>query len=108
MLTRFWPAVDDWPPVRETIVRHSGISKAEVMAALARLRLGEAPEAVLDERFVDAFAIAGTAAECLAAAARFQGAGVNELVLTFAGSRAEADMEYFGDAAAALPAYGLG
>jgi 5,10-methylenetetrahydromethanopterin reductase len=94
MLARFWPIGDDWPPVRETIVRHSGISKAEVVAALDRLRRGEPAAALLDDRFVDAFAIAGTAADCLAAAARYRHAGVNELVLTFAGGQAEADMAY--------------
>jgi 5,10-methylenetetrahydromethanopterin reductase len=94
MLARFWPVGDDWPPLRETIVRHSGIAKAEVVAALDRLRRGEPAAALLDDRFVDAFAIAGTAADCLAAAGRYRRAGVNELVLTFAGGRPEADMAY--------------
>jgi 5,10-methylenetetrahydromethanopterin reductase len=96
MLARFWPVDDDWPPVRETIVRHSGIPKVEVVAALARLRRGEAAEAVLDDRFIDAFAIAGTAADYLAAATEYRCAGVDELALTFAGSQPEVDMAYLG------------
>src|SRR5205814_9151405 len=81
MLAAFWPVGSDWPELRETIVRHSGISKSEMIAALARLRRGEPPDRVLDDRFVEAFAIAGTAEECLATAARYGGDGVHELLL---------------------------
>ncbi len=48
----------------------------------------------LDERFVAAFALAGTAADCLDQARRYRQAGASELVLTFAGAQAETDMEY--------------
>ena len=98
MLARFWPAGDDWPPLRETIVRLAGIPKAEAVAALDRLRRGEQAAAVLDDRFIDAFAIAGTVADCLAAATGYRHAGVNELVLTFPGSQPEADMACFASA----------
>lgn len=96
MLTAFWPLGDDWPPLRDTIVRHSGIAKPEVIDALDRLRRGDSPAAVLDDRFIDAFAIAGTADDCLAAATRYRRAGVDELVLTFAGSQPAADMAHLG------------
>ncbi|HUB10618.1 MAG TPA: LLM class flavin-dependent oxidoreductase [Acetobacteraceae bacterium] len=101
MLARFWPAGDDWPPLRETIVRHSGISKTEVVDALARLRRGDPATDVLDDRFADAFAIAGTAAECLATAARFRRTGVSELALTFAGNQPATDMAYLAAAVGA-------
>jgi alkanesulfonate monooxygenase SsuD/methylene tetrahydromethanopterin reductase-like flavin-dependent oxidoreductase (luciferase family) len=101
MLTMFWPAGGEWPPIRDTIVRHSGIPKPAVVAALDRLRHGDAAEVVLDERFL-AFAIAGTAEDCLAQAARFRRAGVDELVLTFAGSQPAVDLAYFGSAVQAL------
>lgn len=100
MLTTFWPVGDDWPPLRDTIVRHSFIAKPEVVDALDRLRRGEHAAAVLDDRFVDAFAIAGTADDCLASAARYRRAGVDELVLTFAGNQPAADMAYLGAALA--------
>jgi 5,10-methylenetetrahydromethanopterin reductase len=87
MLNALWPSGEDWPAMRETIVRHSGIGKAEFVAALARLRAGEAAEAVLDDRFIAAFAIAGTAADCLSQAASYRRAGVHELALTFAGTQ---------------------
>jgi 5,10-methylenetetrahydromethanopterin reductase len=96
MLTAFWPVGDDWPPLRDTIVRHSGIAKPEVVDALERLRKGEHAAAILDDRFIDAFAIAGTAGDCLAAAARYRRAGVDELALTFAGSQPAADMAHLG------------
>lgn len=98
MLTQFWPAGESWPPLRNTIVRLTGIPKSEIVSALERLRRGEAAEAVLDERYLAAFAIAGTAEECLAQAAQFRRAGVDELVLTFAGAQVVADMSYFGEA----------
>lgn len=92
MLTAFWPADEDWPPLRDTIVECSGIPKAEVVAALDRLRRGEPAEAVLDDRFVAAFAVAGTAEDCLGQAGRYRRAGAAELVLTFAGPEPETGM----------------
>ena len=100
MLTAFWPVGGDWPELREIIVRHSGFSKSEMVTALARLRRGEPPDRVLDVRFVEAFAIAGTAEECLARAARYGGAGVHELVLTFVGAQAAEQMAHLGRALA--------
>ena len=46
----------------------------------------------LDARFVEAFAIAGTAEDALAQARRYREAGTSELVLTFVGTQPEADM----------------
>ncbi|HEX3537706.1 MAG TPA: LLM class flavin-dependent oxidoreductase [Stellaceae bacterium] len=98
MLARFWPTERAWPPLRDTILRHSGIPKPEFVAALDRLRHGDPAEAALDERFLAAFAVAGTAADCLARAANYRTAGVDELVLTFAGPQPAADMAYLGAA----------
>jgi hypothetical protein len=67
-------------------------------AWLHRLRGGETVEAVLDDRFIDAFAIAGTAEDCLARAANYRTAGVDELALTFAGAEPAAQIEYLGTA----------
>src|SRR5205814_7379170 len=98
MLAAFWPVGGDWPTLRETIVQHSGITKSEMVVALARLRRGEPPDRVLDDRFVEAFAIAGTAEECLAMASRYRLAGVGELVLTFVGMRPIEQMQHLGRA----------
>ena len=98
MLGAFWPARGTWPAAREAIVQRSGIPRAEFAATLARLRAGEAAPEVLDDRFVDAFAIAGTAEDCLARAADYRRAGASELALTFAGSQPETDIEYLASA----------
>ena len=99
-LKALWPAGTDWPALRETIVEQSGIPKPAFVAALDRLRRGEAADRVLDDRFVEAFAIAGTAEECLAAAARYRQAGVGELALSFAGAQPARDIAYLARAIA--------
>jgi 5,10-methylenetetrahydromethanopterin reductase len=101
MLAGFWPAGDDWPPAREALVAESGVGRPDLVAALDRLRRGEDAASVLDERFVEAFSIAGTAADCLNQAARHRKAGVDELALGFAGAQPEDDLAYFGRALAA-------
>jgi 5,10-methylenetetrahydromethanopterin reductase len=53
---------------------------------------------VLDERFVMAFTIAGTADDCRALAANYAAAGTTELALTFFGPSFAADMAYLGKA----------
>src|SRR5262249_35872344 len=62
------------------------------------LRDGERAAYVLDDRFVEAFAIAGTAEDALAQARRYREAGASELVLTFAGRQPEPDMQYLANA----------
>jgi len=96
MLTSFWPASGQWTSVKEAVVAESGIARDEFAAALDRLRRREPANAVLDERFVDGFAIAGTAEDCLRQAARYRRVGVTELVLTMAGPQASADIAYLG------------
>lgn len=98
MVRNFWPSWDDLPPVKEKIVAESGIPRRDFVAALDRLRRGEDGVSALDDRFVEAFAIAGTAEECLAQAARYHSAGVDELALTIAGLRPLTDLPYLGRA----------
>ena len=74
----------------------SGIAATEFAAAAERLRAGEDADAVLDERFVAAFAIAGTAADCRAQMAASAAAGIAELALTFAGGEDGAMRELAG------------
>ena len=54
-------------------------------AAVTRLKSGDTPDVVLDDRFVEAFTIAGNAEDCRAQAAAYSAAGVTELALTFFG-----------------------
>jgi 5,10-methylenetetrahydromethanopterin reductase len=89
MLANLWPNVSEWQPAKEAIVSDSLIPRAEFAAALDRLRRGDPVTSVLDARYIAAFAIAGTAEECVQQAAAYRAAGVDELALTFAGPRPE-------------------
>jgi 5,10-methylenetetrahydromethanopterin reductase len=100
MLARFWPASGPWPPWRETMVAESGVPRPEVVAALDRLRRGEPARQVLDDRYVEAFAIAGTAEECLDQTRAYRNAGADEVALGFVGPQPEAALALL---AAALP-----
>jgi 5,10-methylenetetrahydromethanopterin reductase len=104
MLTGLWPAGDDWPPHRDASVAASNIARGEFAEVLARLRRGEPANEVLDDRFVDAFAIAGTAEECLDRARAFRRIGVTELGLAFAGDGVAADIAALGAALASRAA----
>jgi hypothetical protein len=81
------------------LLKARGLSEPDFAAAIHRLQAGEHPAQALDDRFVEAFAIAGTAEDAIAQARRYGEAGASELVLTFAGRRAEADMQYLANAA---------
>lgn len=98
MLTGLWPSVGEWSPARAAIVADTLIPRGEFVAALDRLRGGEAAARVLDPRYVAAFAIAGTVDECLEQAAAYRTAGVDELALTLTGPRPEEAMATLGRA----------
>ena len=93
-LPGFWSLGERVPAAKAALLHAGDLSEADFAAAVARLRDGERPQDALDDRFVAAFAIAGTAEDCLAQAALYAKAGVTELVLTFAGDEPERDMAY--------------
>ena len=99
MLPSFWALGQRVPSAKAALLRAAGLSETDFATAVGRLHVGEHPSQALDERFVQAFAIAGTAEDALAQARRYGEAGASELVLTFAGRRAEADMQYLANAA---------
>lgn len=94
MLSAYWTLYDRWPATKAAIIRGSGIEEAEFVAAIARIKSGEPADAVLDDRYVDAYALAGNADDWLAGAQRFTQAGVSELVLTFVSADPLQDMAY--------------
>ena len=98
MLPGFWSLGQRVPAAKSALLRAGELSQADFAAVVDRLRGGEPPTDVLDERFVDAFAIAGTAEDCLAQARRYRAAGTTELVLTFVGPQPEQDMGYLASA----------
>jgi 5,10-methylenetetrahydromethanopterin reductase len=94
MLPSFWSLAQRVPAAKAALLRAPDLSEAELDAAVVQLRAGRLPAETLDERFVAAFAIAGTADDCLEQAKRYRAAGASELALTFAGAEPEADMAY--------------
>jgi len=94
MLPGFWSLAQRVPAARSALLRAGELMEADFAAAVERLRAGEKPERALDDRFVAAFAIAGTADDCLAQAQAYRAAGATELALTFVGAQPEQDMEY--------------
>jgi hypothetical protein len=81
MLPGYWALAGRFPPALAALTEGSGIAAEEFATVAARLRAGDDPAAVLDARFVAAFAIAGTPADCAAQIAA--SAGATELALTF-------------------------
>jgi 5,10-methylenetetrahydromethanopterin reductase len=100
MLAAYWAMYEPTPAVRAAMVADSAIPEPDFVAAIARLAAGTPATAALDDRFVDAYGIAGTAQDCEAAAARFGALGVTDLTLTFVGPQPVADMAYLGAALA--------
>ena len=98
MLPAYWTLGQRLPDAKAALMDGSGIAEAEFESAVTRLRAGEAPEIVLDDRYVMAFAIAGTVEDCREQAATRAAAGVTELALTFFGPAAAEGMAYIGPA----------
>src|SRR5262249_46429579 len=102
MLPSFWSLAQRVPAAKSALLRAADLSESDFVAAVARLQAGEPPAPTLDDRFVAAFAIAGSAEDCLVQARRYRAADASELALTFVGSQPEADMEYLARAAGAV------
>jgi 5,10-methylenetetrahydromethanopterin reductase len=102
MLSAYWAMGEKWPAVREAMLRGSGIPEVEFAGTIDRIRAGEKPADLLDDRFVEAYSIAGTMDDCMAAMARFGKIGVTELVVTFVGGQPTIDMAYLGAGIKAL------
>jgi 5,10-methylenetetrahydromethanopterin reductase len=96
MLPGFWSLAQSVPAAKAALLRAEGLSEEDFSRAVERLRSGQTESC--DDRFVQAFAIAGTAQDCLAQARWYGEAGATELALSFAGDRPEDDIRYLGDA----------
>jgi 5,10-methylenetetrahydromethanopterin reductase len=97
MVKQFWGTGQAVASAKEALGM-SGIPEPDLQMAVERMAAGASPEAALDDRFVDAFAIAGTAEACMDHIASYRRAGVTELVLTFFGAQPVADITYLGAA----------
>jgi len=95
MVPTYWALGQRLPGAKNALLQGSGIAEDEFATAAARLKAGDAADAVLDDRYAAAFTISGNAEDCRAQAAAYAAAGVTELALTFSSA---ADMEYIGKA----------
>jgi 5,10-methylenetetrahydromethanopterin reductase len=98
MLPSFWALGERVAAARSAMLKADDLCEADFARAVARLRAGEKAADALDARFVAAFAVAGTAADCLAQVQRNFDAGASELALSFAGTQPEEDMRYLAGA----------
>ena len=103
MLPRFWSLGQKLGSAREALLSGTPISEAEFSDAATRLRAGADPTQALDDRWALAFALAGTPDECLARAAAYKAAGVDELALTFSAPSAKEEIAMLGAALARAP-----
>lgn len=82
MLPNYWSLAQKIPFAKMGLLLGTNIEEGEIKEAVAKLGAGVAPQEALDERFTSAFSIAGTAEDCLAAAAAYAEANVTDLALT--------------------------
>ena len=100
ILPRYWALGQKLGSAKEALLAGTNIREDEFAQAAARLRAGEHPDQVLDDRYVSAFSITGTPEDCLALARQYHDAGVTELALTFSGPNAVEQIAQMGEAIA--------
>lgn len=100
LLPRFWALAQKLGSAKEGLLMGTEISEGDFSQAANRLRSGEDPTRVLDDRYARAFSLSGTPEECLAQAAEYKAAGIDELALTFSGPSAQAEIAAIGAALA--------
>jgi 5,10-methylenetetrahydromethanopterin reductase len=98
MLPAYWALAQRLPAAKAALLTGTGLLEADIARTVDRLKAGEASDAVLDDRYPEAFAIFGNAEDCRELAARYATAGVTELALTFFGPSFAEDMAYIGRA----------
>jgi 5,10-methylenetetrahydromethanopterin reductase len=98
MLPNFWGLGQKLASAKEALLAGTNIRDEEFSRAAARLRAGENPAQVLDDRYVAMFSLAGTAEDCVALAQQYGNAGVTELALTFSGAKALEEIAALGEA----------
>jgi len=98
MLPGFWSLAQRVGAAKSALLRAENLSEADFAGAVERLRAGVDAAAAIDDRFVAAFALAGTAGECVAQARQYFEAGATELALGFVGLQPEDAMRSLGEA----------
>jgi 5,10-methylenetetrahydromethanopterin reductase len=98
MLPGFWALSQKVNSAKEGLFAGTDISDDEFETSVHRIKSGEDPVDVLDDKFARAFSLTGTPDECIARAAEYIEAGINELALTFDGHAAADDIALLGEA----------
>ena len=98
MLVAYWRFGRASPATRSALTDHAGIEPTEFSRLMERLGRGEPASAVLDDRLLTEYAIAGTLDECLERCVVYRDAGVTELGVWFVGDRPGEDVRRFGAA----------
>jgi 5,10-methylenetetrahydromethanopterin reductase len=98
MVPNYWNLAQKISFARAGLLTGTGIQEEDLASAAARIRGGEDAARVLDDRYTDAFALAGTPEDCVATARRYAEAGVTELAVTVSGPDASAEMAMIGEA----------
>ena len=84
--------------VRDGLLVGSGLDDGDIARAAERLAAGDDPARVLDRRFIAAYTIAGTPADCLAQMRAQAAQGITDFALTFAGATPLDDMRLLASA----------
>jgi 5,10-methylenetetrahydromethanopterin reductase len=100
MLPRFWALGQKLGSAKEALLLGTGIGESDFARSVERIRAGDDPAEVLDDRSALAFALTGTPEECLVSARAYKAAGIDELALTFSGPDPEAAIAAVGAALA--------
>jgi 5,10-methylenetetrahydromethanopterin reductase len=100
MLPRFWALGQKLGSAKEALLAGTGIGEDDFAIAASRIRAGDDPADVLDDRFVQSFSLAGRPEECLTLARKYKAMGIDELALTFGGPKAQDEIRQMGAALA--------
>ena len=96
MLSAFWQAYQPAPAALAAIREGNGIEAGRFEQALAQLAKGEQGEDVLDDAFIEAYGIAGTAEECVDQIVSLGDSGVTQLTVTVLGDAPETGIRQLG------------
>lgn len=98
MLPRFWALGQKLASAKEALLVGTNISEDDFSNSARRIRAGEDPSRVLDDRYVLAFSLSGTPDECLTLARKYKTMGIDECALTFTGPRTKDEIAAIGAA----------
>jgi len=97
LVPSFWSLSQRVDSAKTALLLGTGIEEEDFARVSQQIRDGKDPANALDDRFVSAFAIAGTPEECVEQARKYGAAGVDEIALTFQDDLKFEDLKRFGE-----------